>query len=83
MADRADGEANSSQESQIADSRRGGAQARNIHNRPGKCSCGFEIKPGQQIFWYPNDRTAICQKCGRTAELEVTDDDLNKIIHAM
>ena len=50
---------------------------------PGKCSCGFEIKPGQQIFWYPNDRTAICQNCGRTAELEITDDDLNRIIHAM
>lgn len=49
----------------------------------GKCSCGFEIKPGQQIFWYPNHRTAICQKCGRTAELEITDDDLNKIIGAM
>ena len=50
---------------------------------PGKCSCGCEIKPGQQIFWYPNDRTAICRKCGRTAELEITDDDLNRIIHAM
>jgi hypothetical protein len=50
---------------------------------PGKCRCGFEIKPGQQIFWYPNKRTAICRKCGLTAELEITDDDLNNIIHAM
>ena len=50
---------------------------------PGRCACGREIKPGQQIFWYPNGRKAICQTCGRTAELEITDDDLNKIIHAM
>ena len=50
---------------------------------PGKCSCGFEIKPGQQIFWYPNDRRTICQKCGHTAELAVTRAYLNKILVAM
>lgn len=49
----------------------------------GLCPCGFEIKPGPEISWYPNGRKAIGQTCGRTAELEITDDDLNKIIHAM
>ena len=49
----------------------------------GKCSCGFNIRPGQQIFWYPAERKAICQSCGRAAELEITDDDLNRIIGAM
>ena len=49
----------------------------------GKCPCGFEIKPGQRIFWYPSDHRALCRKCGCKAELRVTTEDVNKILRAM
>ena len=48
-----------------------------------KCPCGVEIKPGQQMFWYPLDKKAVCEKCGRIGEMEIQDDELNRGIHAM
>ena len=49
----------------------------------GKCVCGFNIRSGQQIFWYPDNRKAICQTCGRAAEFDVTEEDLSRIIEAI
>ena len=48
----------------------------------GKCSCGSNIKPGQQIYWYPNGRKAVCRPCGRNAELRIMEEDLKAILLA-
>jgi len=46
----------------------------------GKCPCGFEIKPGQRIYWYPSNRKTVCKTCGKTAELEIGPDDLKHVL---
>ena len=40
-----------------------------------KCKRGF--KKGEEIFWYPAERTALCagQECGRQAERDLKADE--------
>lgn len=35
------------------------------------CSCGQKIRKGDQIYYYPNGRTAVCEKCGEQGERDM------------
>ncbi len=47
---------------------------------PGRCRCGRTVKPGDRAFYYPISRKLVCRDCGRTAEMEITEDDLNAVL---
>ena len=47
---------------------------------PGRCSCGKEVKLGDNAYYYPYGKTLKCRNCGRMAELEITDDDINRVL---
>lgn len=42
------------------------------------CSCGAKIKRGEDIYYYPNTRTAICADCGARGESDMQDEILNE-----
>ena len=37
------------------------------------CPCGTRIRKGDRIFYYPNDRTALCEKCGQRGAAELAE----------
>ena len=47
------------------------------------CSCGKSITKGEDIFYYPNCRKAICSDCGRQGESDLSDEILNETMNVM
>ncbi len=50
-----------------------------------KCSkCGFGIKKGEQIFYYPADRKVLCvgDGCGKQAERDLRADDFDQAMYS-
>ena len=45
------------------------------------CSCGAKISKGEDIFYYPNGRKAVCGDCGRRGESDLRDEILNEQFH--
>jgi len=35
------------------------------------CSCGNHIAKGDRIFYYPSNRTATCEKCGKHGDRDL------------
>jgi hypothetical protein len=41
---------------------------------PGKCACGKEIKPGDEVLYFPASRAVNCRDCA-TSTLEMLADE--------
>jgi len=35
------------------------------------CSCGKKIKRGDRIYYYPSEREAVCDICGKAGEYDL------------
>ena len=45
------------------------------------CSCGTAINKGDTAYYYPRQRKALCEACGRAGESALDDEMLNEALH--
>ena len=46
----------------------------------GRCSCGQRVQPGDNAYYYPEEKRLKCRACGREAELKITADDIRRAL---
>lgn len=39
-----------------------------------KCGCGKDIKPGDRIMYFPNQKSAECEACGLKSDALMADE---------
>lgn len=45
------------------------------------CTCGMRIAKGDEIYYYPLTRKAVCQECGQKGAAELAADDFDEMVY--